>query len=148
MLLDNQEATADRAEGKSYPRVPHQCLCWASCSEKVAVSTNDILSHILGFIYLVTSLLFKSPLWVHFKWFSPTSPVWWLSSSFSSLSSCLSRLLGSPRVMNQFPNLTGSPNLELIHIDRWVLQRTLWWWCWWWLVVWFWWWFVWCDGAF
>ena len=28
------------------------------------------------------------------------------------------RLLGSPRVMNQFPNLTGSPNLELIHLDR------------------------------
>ena len=31
---------------------------------------------------------------------------------------CISRLLGSPRVLNQFPNLTGSSNLELLHMDR------------------------------
>ena len=27
-------------------------------------------------------------------------------------------MLGSPRVTNSFPNLTGSPSLELIHLDR------------------------------
>lgn len=28
------------------------------------------------------------------------------------------QLLGSPRTINTFPNLTGTPNLELIHLDR------------------------------
>ena len=37
---------------------------------------------------------------------------------------CISRLLGSPRVMNQFPNLTGCPNIELIHLDRYFSPST------------------------
>ena len=28
------------------------------------------------------------------------------------------RFLGSPRMINSFPNLTGTPALELIHLDR------------------------------
>ena len=28
------------------------------------------------------------------------------------------QVLGSPRGLNTFPNLTGSPLLELIHLDR------------------------------
>ena len=35
-----------------------------------------------------------------------------------TLCNLLQRMLGSPtRVMNKFPNLTGTPNLELIHLD-------------------------------
>ena len=30
----------------------------------------------------------------------------------------LYRLLGSPRQENVFPNLTGSPGLQLVHLDR------------------------------
>ena len=28
------------------------------------------------------------------------------------------QMLGSPRGSNTFPNLTGSPKLELVHLDR------------------------------
>ena len=33
-------------------------------------------------------------------------------------------MLGSPRAVNVFPNLTGTPNLELIHLDRLNIEET------------------------